>query len=225
MSTIKNQPTSHSKEITMTFAQKMQQSFSPNPPNKNTALIITQIPNIYVKDHILALGNVINPQKITHADKLSLNRICVYLRNENDLTSLLSSHKTINVNGQITPIRSYISTTHRLNIWALPVISNNIIVHELQKLGQPTSDIYAQNFGITAENFQHIQSFRKFIFIEEEYPKIPEFITVTFQGEQYKIYFAVDATRCSSCQKFGHTLDKCNKHVASSQPNTPTQPT
>lgn len=193
----------------ISYAQKLQiQSY----PRKDQAIIINQIPNIPVKDHVLSLGKIINPSKILFASSISQQRLCVYLSNREEASKLVRNYSKLLVKNIETPIRSYLTPTHRLLLWVMPDVSNEIILHNLKQLKViPTSNIYSLSMGMSDTGYSHIKSFRRFVFVHDNHPTLPDKVEINCNNETYTMFITIDNTKCSRCNKFGHESENCKQ--------------
>lgn len=207
-----------------TYAQTTNTIQKKTYPKKDQCIIINPIENIPLHEYILALGSVIDPNKIQFASRISNNRICVYLQSKNDVTTLLNQHKTIKVRGLDVTIRNFITPSHRMIVWIFPTVPNEIIIDELKKLQViPLSELFYFSVGIHDKKYAHIKSFNRYMFIHENHPNLPELITINYENETYRMYISLDDTRCNLCQKFGHQAKECRTVPQTSQnqdPNT-----
>lgn len=192
---------------------------------KEQAIIINPLPDIPFKEYLIALGTIIDPQTILSASRISHQRICVFLNSKENAEKLLNAHKTLKVQNQITTIRSYVTPTHRLMVWCMPMIPHDAIINQLKRYGaEPTSAMYNLSAGINQPGFNHITSFRRFIFVRDNHPQIPEAIDVTHENEIHKVFITVDDTKCAQCNKYGHESQNCRTiihtmHTATIIPN------
>lgn len=199
-------PTTH----TQSFAQALNKNNTQLYPKKEQALILSPVQGIPLKEYIMALGTYINPTKILYVSRISGNRICIYLKSKEDVTNLTNTHKTIRVQNNNIPIRSLITPSHRIVIWTFPNVPNNIIKDSLEQLGvKVISEMYSLSAGYYDQNFSHIKSFRRFVFVHSDHPTLPETIPTVYENETYRIHITVDEKPCTYCQKFGHISEEC----------------
>lgn len=213
--TLTPQPISTTKT---TYSQKL---LTEKNMKKDQAIIINSLPDVPFKQYLIALGSIINPNTIISASRISQQRICVFLNTRENAENLIKNHKSIKVENQITSIRSYITPTHRLLIWAMPLIPHQIIVNKLKQYGaEPTSEMYNVSAGINETGYNHITSFRRFIFVRENHPNLPESIEIPYEDEIYRVSITTDDTKCNKCKKYGHETENCRSIINNYQINT-----
>lgn len=66
-------------------------------PKKDQAIILSPYPGIPINEYIIALGNLIGPEKILLRERISNNRISVFLKSKEIVDQLLDNHDSINV--------------------------------------------------------------------------------------------------------------------------------
>lgn len=207
--TLTNTEPSTSKN--MTYSQKL---LTDKIIKKDQAIIINALPDVQFKQYLIALGLIINPTTIISASRISQQRICVFFNSKENAQQLIKNHKTLKIQNQTTAIRSYITPTHRLLIWAMPVIPHQMIIDKLQQYGaEPTSGMYNVSAGLHEAGFNHITSFRRFIFVKENHPILPESIDITYDNEIHKIFITKDDTKCNKCLKYGHETQNCRSNI------------
>lgn len=200
-------PTPIKQTSKTSFADKLKHSQS---PKRDQAIILSPVQGIPVGDYIIALGSLLDPSKILFASRISNNRICVYLESKKVAEELIANHKFIKVNSHNIPIRSFITPSHRLIVWAFPSLPNNIIVSKLKELDvKPLSEMHYLSAGVQHEKLKHVLSFRRHIFIHQDHPTIPETLEILHEDEKYRVFISLDESRCPICKKFGHDTDNC----------------
>jgi len=65
-----------------TYVHPASCSHTVNSPSKKQALLLPYVEETKLIEYIVAIGQLIGPQKILSASKISNKRICVYLDNE-----------------------------------------------------------------------------------------------------------------------------------------------
>lgn len=201
-------PTPIPKIQNATFADKLK--LKTQAPKKDQAIILSPVQGIPLKEYVVALGNVLQPTKILFASRISNNRICIYLDSKKTAEDLTQKYKTIKVNTHDIPIRNYLTPTHRIVIWAFPTLPDNVLIEGLQNIGiKPESGIQHLSAGIHQDNFNHILSFRRQLFVHQQHPAIPDSIEMIYENEKYRVFISLDENRCPICKKFGHDSDSC----------------
>lgn len=113
--------------------------------------------------YIIALNAITDANNIISASRISNNRFCIYLKNEQMTNDLIYKHLAID-NIEI-PIRKLINPFKRIKLSNVyPDIPNNTIIDALVNLDvKITSPITALKAGFQLDKFVHITSFRRHI--------------------------------------------------------------
>lgn len=117
------------------------------------------------------------------------------------------------MNNHLVEIRRYINPAQRLVISNVcPSISNSVIETALIENGiKIVSPITFLRAGLDREEYRHVLSFRRQVFIapEEENPTpIPNSLVISDEDTNYRIFLSVDIT-CFLCKQKGHEANKC----------------
>lgn len=220
----------NSQTPTNTYANKLKNTY----PKKEQAIIINAINEIQTIEYIRKIGELTSPQNIIFASRISFNRICIYLSSKNLVDKIITNNKHINIGNYKLEIRRLITPALRITISNVcPSIPHQIIEEELTKLSIKTiSQITFVRAGMQDPEYQHILSFRRQVFInEEDKNKIPESIFVEYENTSYKLYLSGDTIQCNICKKHGHAENKChlNKEITETshinKTSTPNQET
>ncbi|KAF2885847.1 hypothetical protein ILUMI_20326 [Ignelater luminosus] len=120
---------------------------------KKEAIIISTIDEINHKDHIRAIGEIIDPCNIKFVSRISYNRIDIFLRN------------------QKVNIFSSLTYALRLIIFNVcPSVSHNFIEKTLLQRGMhPLSPVTFLKEDFNEENYDHILSYKRQVFVSERY--------------------------------------------------------
>lgn len=182
-------------------------------PNKNQAIIINVIDEIPLEEYIYEIGNIVGPENITHTSKLSNSRLCIFFNKKELVDKIVTEHNFISVNEHVTEIRRYINPAQRLIISNVcPSISHSIIEQALTENGiKLVSPISFLRAGLSREEYRHILSFRRQVYIapeEEQHTCIPNSLVISDEDTSYRIFLSVDVT-CFVCKQKGHMANKC----------------
>jgi hypothetical protein len=87
--------------------------------------------------------------------------------------------------------------------------------NSLGKLGlQPLSTVSFLRAGIPGEQFAHILSFRRQIYVEDNKDiELPSSMVITFEDTSYRIFLNHDDMCCFICKKPGHIASQCTQHA------------
>jgi hypothetical protein len=128
------------------------------------------------------------------------------------MENLLKTHPSIHVNDTEIPIRRLINASKRIilsNVY--PNIPNHLILNALHEIGiKTTSHISHMKADFTTEQFTHILSFRRQVYINQDsVSKLPSSITVTLENTTFRIFITDDTVTCFQCHKTGHFSSQC----------------
>lgn len=181
-------------------------------PKMNQAIVFNSINNIKQIDYVTAISKTIPAKNIQFVSRISNNRFCVFFNSQTVMENLLKIQSSIQVNGIEIPIRRLINTSKRIilsNVY--PTIPNQLIIDALHELGIKTvSQISHMRAGFATEQFSHILSFRRQIYISQDsMSKLPSSITVTIENTTFRIFINDDTVTCFQCHQTGHFSSQC----------------
>lgn len=206
---------------TYSYAGKLRNKKPFTPPKRDQAITLDTIPETNLEEYLTALANVINPQKIIFASRISDQRICIYFTDQETVEKLIKEQKTLTIGENQIVIRRLNNPSTKLIIsYAWPEIPNETIAQKLIEIGlKLTSPINYLRIGTRNENLININSFRRQVYISKnENLYIPDSLIVEFEERQYKIYLSEDNLRCPICKKLGHTENLCHNKNNSQTP-------
>jgi len=193
-------------------------------PSREQAIVFNSIDGIRQIEYILAIGKLIPPRNILFTSRISNNRFCIFLSSKDALDTLLENTKTLSINDHTIPIRRLINPAKKITISNVcPSIPNVIILNALKNINiTPVSQINYLKAGINIEGYEHILSFRRQMFInQEDVIKLPGSLVINFNQTSFRIFFTDDRITCFLCKAVGHTSASCTKHsLHSSTTNT-----
>lgn len=181
-------------------------------PKKDQAIIIDALENVQIKDYAQALGRVIEPSQIRFLSRISNNRICIYVSSKSIADDIIDNKKYVIIQNQKLTIRPLISRNKRIIISNVcPIIPHTEIERKLQEIHiTPMSPISFLRAGVNETGYNHILSFRRQVYVTpEDFTRLPEKISIDFEGTNYWIYFSSDTMTCFVCKKDGHVASKC----------------
>ncbi|CAH1971857.1 unnamed protein product [Acanthoscelides obtectus] len=182
-------------------------------PSKNQAILLTAVDGIKIHDYIIAIGSIVGPKNILFASRIANGRICMYLSNTDSVDKIITEHKSIKIQDHDIEIRRLVTPAQRLVISNVcPSVPNNIIESSLTTMGlKLLSRITYLRVGMPENEYNHILSFRRQVYIAPPVSEIVDSTTITFEETTYRIFFSVDGPSCTLCKQTGHTLEKCPK--------------
>jgi len=193
-------------------------------PSREQAIVFNSIDGIRQIEYILAIGKLISPRDIIFTSRISNNRFCIFLSSKEVLDTLLENSKTITINDHPIPIRRLINPAKKITISNVcPSIPNTIILNALKNINiTPVSQLNHIKAGINIEGYEHILSFRRQMYInQEDVTKLPGSLVINLNQTSFRVFFTDDKITCFLCKGVGHTSASCTKQTLhSSTTNT-----
>lgn len=183
-------------------------------PKKDQAIVIHAVEPYKLSDYVKSLGSIIQPKNIIFASRISNNRICIYLSSTQTVDDLMKTHCRIKLGDIEVPIRRLITPAKRIVISNVcPSIPHEVVEIALKnldlKLVSPISFLRA---GIPGDEFSHILSFRRQVYIspsQDDNTEIPTSIVISYEETNYRIFLSTDTMECFICKKSGHVANDC----------------
>lgn len=185
-------------------------------PKKDQGIIIESAEGIKIKQYLEAVSEIIKPENIIYAARLSRDRICMYLKTKelvNELTENLDYITIENIDLKIRPLMLR-ATKFYLNR-VCPSIPSAFLHDLITNIGiNITSLIQRERMSYGEDDFSHVLSFRRtFYGIPDKNVAIPDSMLVKFEQENHRIFISTEIKRCSNCFKIGHLSEVCNKNI------------
>lgn len=183
-------------------------------PSREQAIVFNSIDGVRQLEYILAIGKLIPPRDIIYTSRISNNRFCIFLSSKEVIEKLLDKSKIISINDHIIPIRRLINPAKKITISNVcPSIPNQVILDALKNINIiPVSQLNHIKAGINIEGYEHILSFRRQLFInQEDITKLPGSLLINYNQTSYRIFFTDDRITCFLCKAVGHTSTSCKK--------------
>lgn len=183
-------------------------------PKKDQAIVMHALEQIKIVEYVKSIGAIVGARNIIFASRISNNRICIYLANSQTVDVLLNSHESIKVADTEVPIRRLVTPAKRLLISNVcPSIPHEILEAALKGIGlKLVSPISFLRAGIPGEEFNHILSFRRQVYVsppQGSHFELQTSIVISFDETSYRIFISTDSTECYLCKKLGHIASNC----------------
>lgn len=211
--TMNNSQTNNSQS---SYANKLKTKSIKNiqTPKRDQAIIMTAHDDIPLREYVTKLCEIIKPEQITAASRIGHGRICIYLDHKDTANNLVNNYKYMEIQQKQIELRHYAIPTRKIIISRADIcIPNEPIEEKLIELGlKPASPIIYLRIGAPEDKFKHILSFRRQVYIiKEDNQHIPDYITINYENEEYKIFLQDDNLKCQFCMRSGHTETNCYK--------------
>lgn len=181
-------------------------------PKKEQAIILNVIEDLKLNDYVISIGNIVKPQNILFASRISNNRICIYLSSIQLVDFVVQNHNVLTINNSEVSIRRMITPAKRLIISNVcPSIPNHVIENAIKDLGfQLASTVSFVRAGISGSEYSHVLSFRRQVYLHpDDTIELPSTTLVKFEDTYYRIYLSYDNLTCFLCKQPGHIARLC----------------
>ena len=190
-----------------------------NYPKMSQAIVLNSIDGVRQVEYITAISKITEPANIIAASRISNNRFCIFLNSETIANNLVKNHTHIEIGNNIIPIRKLINPSKRIilsNVY--PSIPDGIIINVLQDVGiRLTSNISPLRAGFATDQFSHITSFRRQIYINpDDISLVPSSIAINFEDTLFRIFLTDDTVTCFRCKQTGHISSSCKNPIQNS---------
>lgn len=185
-----------------------------NVPKRNQAIILDiSDDDLRLSDYVIGVGSIIGPKNILSASRIANNRICIYLDSQQLVDDIVKNHQTILIKEKHVKIRKLITPAKRIIISNVcSSIPNYLIEDFIKNLGyRLVSPITTLRAGIPGEEYAHIESFRRQVFVAPpcEDTVLPSSTIVTYEDTAYRIFLNFDELVCFLCKNSGHIANRC----------------
>lgn len=179
-------------------------------PKKDQGIIMEAYENIQPDEYVYKIGNIIGPQNIKFFARRN-HRIYIYLANKELVDELMLHNKIIEIQNRNIEVKRLITPAQRLIISNVcPTIPHEVIQQVLTEIGiKMVSPITFLRAGIQREEYKHILSFRRQVYItDNEEFLIPNSLIINHEETDYRIFLTTDNT-CFTCKLKGHSSNNC----------------
>lgn len=166
-------------------------------PKRDQAIILDVVEDLRIVDYVTSIGNIIGPKNIISVSRIANNRICMYLSSTQVADTLLKNYPLIQIENVQIKIRKLITPAKRILISNVcSSIPNYVIEKHLMDSGlKLVSPITTLKAGIPGEEFNHIESFRRQVFVTpptDEDNALPSSLVISHEETTYRIFLSFD---------------------------------
>ena len=198
---------------------------SSQPPTKEQAIVLNAVDNLKLTDYVVAIADVVQPENITFASRMSNGRVCIYLSSKALVDEFVAKHSTVKINESEITVRRLMNPARRIIFSNVcPSVPNSILENLVQTVGlTAVSKISYLKASIEGKQFKHILSFRRQIYVQpNESIELPSSTVIKFDGTNYRVFLSYDDV-CFRCKATGHFVSDCpNKTETCAQMDTST---
>ena len=198
-------------------------------PKKKQAILIPADDDFSLIDYVVGVGQIVGPENIISASKISNKRICMYLKDITTVDGLIKSSPQILVNNVPVQIRRLVAPSRRIILSNVHTcIPNSVLLEALRNTGvKTTSAIHDLHIGLTSESipesvsiqYKHIASFRRAVYIADDKDLVlPGSLLIELENETYRIFINEPDQKCHTCGNTSHIAANCST-VSSKTPN------
>ncbi|KAJ3652319.1 hypothetical protein Zmor_018297 [Zophobas morio] len=181
-------------------------------PKKDQAVVLNSVNETKLTDYVVAVGSLVQPKNVLFASRIANNRICIYLKDKLLVDELVTKYSSLTINNQEVGIRRLITPAQRIIISNVcPTIPHDSILSVIKTLGyKPVSPVSFLRAGIQNEEYSHVLSFRRQIFVTpDESIDLPSSLVIKHDGTNYRIFLTYDDQTCFKCHLIGHIASQC----------------
>lgn len=185
-------------------------------PKKDQGIILTTDDHLKLCDYVRSISELVESKNILFASKISNNRICIYLSSSQKVEELVSQHTSLDINGIEIGIRRLVNPAKRIIFSNVcPSIPHSILENLVKGIGlNMISSVSCLKAGIPGEEFSHILSFRRQVYVQpNEEITLPSSIVVKFEDTNYRIFLNYDDMTCYLCKTPGHIASQCPQQL------------
>lgn len=203
-------------------------------PKRNQGVIMECADGLSLTDYTCAIGDIVEPKNVLYSSRISNNRVCLYLKNQELVNNITDKYTTLNIKDKIVPIRPLVAKLKKVIISNVaPPIPHYIIENAFEAIDirclQPVTTLRA---AINKDGYAHVLSSRRQTYIDpNDASKIPEFMKIDYDETNYYVYPSINATiKCFLCKTEGHIAKHCpappqqlNTQIVNTDTNIPSQ--
>lgn len=201
------------KNTPLSYAQAMRTQNS-KFPKRDQAIILDYVEDLRLADYVISVGSIVGPRNVVSASRIANNRICIYLSSTEVADEFVGKHPELLILAESVKVRKLITPAKRIIISNVSSsIPHLVIESALKELGLTLmSPITTLKAGIPGDEYSHIESFRRQVFVAPELQdnkELPSSLVITHDDTTYRIFLCFDEMVCFICKKSGHIAAKC----------------
>ncbi|KAG8223105.1 hypothetical protein J437_LFUL002053 [Ladona fulva] len=194
--------------------------------DKQTAVVADALEGLALEDYLVALTTLVDPRDINFASRISLGRMCIYLRTR-EMAERVAASTGIPQKGKIIKFRKYVLGCTRIFLSnAIPDIPGKSIHEHLSKFGRVVGPINFCRANCSNPLFAHVRGFRRVAHVVvENLAVLPIAIPITHGGTTHTVFLNLEDHTCTNCGKRGHHEARCSAKIQPSAEPVPTPTT
>ena len=176
--------------------------------NQNHAIVIDPIDGVTGHQYSKAVAEVVGNKTVTHVGRKS-GKVILYLKDTTFVTQVINSG--IGVAGQHVNVTPLTSQSKRVVISNVnPDIPNQLLRSYLKRYGEISTSVFPLSAGFKDE-LSHVLSLRRAcrMFLKDEYQQLDTSFDFPYNGQNHRVFVAVDGLMCFYCKKRNHIRANC----------------
>lgn len=172
------------------------------------AIVIDPLDGVTGHQYSKAVAEVVGNKTVTHVGRKS-GKVILYLKDTSFVTQVITSG--IGVAGQHVKVTPLTLQSKRVVISNVnPDIPNQLIRSYLKRYGEISTSVFPLSAGFKDE-LSHVLSLRRAcrMFLKDEYQQLDTFFDFPYNGQNHRVFVAVDGLMCFYCKKRNHIRANC----------------
>lgn len=183
-------------------------------PIRKNAVIIDNTQEISQDQCLRAVADVVGGRNIHYCSRLSGGRVCIYLTDQDCVTSLVSQGG-VTVGPIFLPCRRYVSDATKFIVSNCPPeLSDEDLKSLLEPYGKIVSAPSRLRVTTSHDDLKHVKTWRRSIYmvIPDSAPEVPKRMLISgTDNNRYTLYIDKDEIVCTYCLTPGHLEERCKK--------------
>lgn len=187
-------------------------------PRKEEAIVYPAVEGLLIKDYVIETGKKVGPKNIRYVSRMSNNRVCIYFSSRQIVDQFIEKDGGVTINDIFVAARKLIMPAKRIIVSNIsPCIPHHVLEDKLKELNvKLVSPISFLGAGIGLEDYKHVLSFRRQVFVAEEtIDFVPSTMVIKYDSEECRVFLSDDQMRCFKCKEVGHIAAMCTSEERS----------
>lgn len=188
-----------------------------SPLSLRNGVRVASPPSSSVEQVLLAIGEQVGHGNISYASRMN-KALVVFLSDQKHVSDLIGNGLTLD--GELIQVSPLAVPSTRITVSAVPpFIQNEALERELRRFGKFASGFKNVGLGCKNEKLQHVQSFRRQVFMYLDTPTLDISFRVKHEDAYYMVYASSGIMKCFECGDVGHKRVACPHRAAVTLPD------